>query len=558
DAATLNISGIVGKTVHVGTPRRYVIVANVAGNAVHNGTINLQIVNNGNVTSSANTINTTAPYPAVPINHTVQDVTAPTIAVLTPPDNATGVIPSANLSIQFSESVAVGAGNITIVETGVGNFEVIPVNDPRVTILGNTVTINPDGVLAFGTAYHVLIDNGAFVDVANNAFTGINNQTTWNFTSVANTSPTIEGAGIADVVVDESAPPTVIDLPPAFQDAETADANLVYSVEATNFVSGDAEIFSGVTVDNNADTLTLSYLPNSNGVFTITVRATDEGALFVEDTFQVTVNAIVEPVTGITNLVVTPTNGFIAISKTLPMTATGIGTNGTTNVTLASTWSSGDTNIATVDNAGVVMGLSAGDVAITAVFDDLTNSATVKVRKEFAITFSKIKPAKRTTQLKVGKAFKVKGKFDTGTNVFTKADITTLPLKIQLAFLFTSTNTNGGAAQVTAFQDVTKIKGFKATKPKSLGKFIAKSVGADLPAGNATVLLQATLGPDGINQAVSPIFTNPTPFEVRRKINCFILKFKLLLSHSMAQRSFFIREFALPDMSLIYFQRIIS
>jgi hypothetical protein len=364
-----------------------------------------------------------------------------------------------------------------------------------------------------------LIDAGAIVDVANNAFAGINNQTTWNFTTAAqvNTPPTIEGGGIADVVVDENAPPTVINLPPAFQDAETTDANLVYSVETTNFISGDAEIFSSIAVDNGADTLTLSYLPNSNGVFTITVRATDEGALFVEDTFQVTVNPAVEPVGSITNLIVTPTNGFVLLGKTLQMTATGIGTNGTTNVTLASTWSSGDTNIATVDNAGVVSGVGAGDAAITAVFENLTNSVTVRVRKEFAITFSKIKPAKRTPKLKLGKAFKVKGKFDTGTNTFIKSDITSLPLKIQLAFLYVGTNTNGAATTVTEFQDVTKIKGFKANKPKSTGKFIAKSIGGDLPAGNATVLLQATLGPEGTNQAVSQIFTNPTPFEVRRK-----------------------------------------
>ena len=184
---------------------------------------------------------------------------------------------------------------------------------------------------------------------------------------------------------------------------------------------------------------------------------------------------------------------------------------------LASSWSSGDTNIARVDNTGVVIGLTPGDAPIMAVFNSLTNSVTVKVRKELFITFSKIKPAKRTPKLSAGKGFAVKGQFTTPTNTFTKADIISRPLKIQLAFLTMVTNTNGVATSMTAFQDVTKIKGFKATKPKSKGKFVAKPVGAQLPAGNAMVLLQAILGPEGTNQEVSLPFTNTTPFQVRRK-----------------------------------------
>ena len=46
---------------------------------------------------------------------------------------------------------------------------------------------------------------------------------------------------------------------------------------------------------------------------------------------------------------------------------------------------------------------------------------------------------------------------------------------------------------------------------------MAKPVGTDLPEGNTTVLLRAFLGPEDVNQEISQIFTNATPFEVRRK-----------------------------------------
>lgn len=333
-----------------------------------------------------------------------------------------------------------------------------------------------------------------------------------NFTAAAvvNTPPTIEGGGIADVLLGKNPPPTVIDLLTVFQDAETADSDLVYSVPATNLVIGDPQLFSSVAIDNVADTLTLNYTPGASGVFNIKVRATDAGGLFGEDTFQVSVNPPIPPLI-ITNVIVSPDKGFIFVGQKLALNATGYVTNGMSNVTASVAWSSEAPSIATVDNTGVVTGVGVGDTLIQSIFEDFTNTVSVKVRKELSITFSKIKPAKRTPQLKIGKGFTINGKFETGSNTFTKADIIAKPLKIQFAFL-SGTNTNG-----ITFRDITKITGFKAVKPGNKGKFMVKPVGTDLPAGNATVLLQATLGPEGVNQEISQVFTNPTPFEVRRK-----------------------------------------
>jgi len=81
--------------------------------------------------------------------------------------------------------------------------EVIPTNDSRVTVSAfpndDRVTINPDGQMLFGVAYHVLILPGAIVDratVANN-YAGVPSATpqTWSFsTGTDTTAPTLSNS----------------------------------------------------------------------------------------------------------------------------------------------------------------------------------------------------------------------------------------------------------------------------------------------------------------------------------------------------------------------------
>ncbi len=105
--------------------------------------------------------------------------------------------------------------------------------------------------------------------------------------TAANDAPTVV-AGLADVTVAEDAPDSSIDLSGVFDDVDIATNGdlLTYSVSAT----GGAAVFTSATVSGS--TLTLDYAPNQNGVATVTVRATDVAGAFVEDTFQVTVNAV--------------------------------------------------------------------------------------------------------------------------------------------------------------------------------------------------------------------------------------------------------------------------
>ncbi len=114
-----------------------------------------------------------------------EDSTNPLVQLLSPTDDASNVLFGQNISITFNETIAVGTGNITIFETGVGVFEQFNVaTASEVTFNANVITINPAGLLKKGTNYHVEVDNTAVTDLAGNSYAGINDATTYNFTTV--------------------------------------------------------------------------------------------------------------------------------------------------------------------------------------------------------------------------------------------------------------------------------------------------------------------------------------------------------------------------------------
>lgn len=140
---------------------------------------------------SGNSATLTHTAVSVSASHKV-DGTAPTLSSSTPSNGATAIGVSANIVLQFSEAVSTSTGNITI-KAGNTVLEVISSNDAKVAISGSQVTINPTNNLASLTEYHLLIDDGAFVDLAGNRYTGILSSTTLVFTSSNASAATITG-----------------------------------------------------------------------------------------------------------------------------------------------------------------------------------------------------------------------------------------------------------------------------------------------------------------------------------------------------------------------------
>ena len=136
---------------------------------------------------------------------TVPTTTVPRVETYLPADDATGVPRNASLVLTFSEAVRKGSGNIVIDASGTANDVTIPVTSTAVDVSGRTVRIFTvrEGVvrLAANTAYSVRIASGAIEDREGNAYAGITDGTTWNFTTgtaTDTTAPTVSGYLPAD------------------------------------------------------------------------------------------------------------------------------------------------------------------------------------------------------------------------------------------------------------------------------------------------------------------------------------------------------------------------
>ncbi len=143
-------------------------------------------INNWNVDQNSDTAFTINPYPY----SFAFDNIVPTISSTSPTDNADSIALDTNYQITFSETMVKGTGNISISD---GTDTVtVDVSTTRVAIADNIVTINPEEDLSNDDSeYYIQIPNTAFEDTGGNAFEGILDTTTWCFTTIDLTQPTM-------------------------------------------------------------------------------------------------------------------------------------------------------------------------------------------------------------------------------------------------------------------------------------------------------------------------------------------------------------------------------
>ena len=120
----------------------------------------------------------------------VADNTPPTAASFSPLPGSTNIPANTTLVVNFSENVAKGgSGNIVVKKTADNSVAAsIPITSSQVTVSNAQATIVTGVILAPATGYYVLIDAGAFQDLAGNAFSGITSTGAWSFT-VSTVSP---------------------------------------------------------------------------------------------------------------------------------------------------------------------------------------------------------------------------------------------------------------------------------------------------------------------------------------------------------------------------------
>ncbi len=106
------------------------------------------------------------------------------VVSFSPADDATNVAIDTNLAITFNRNVQKGTGNLVIKQTSDNaTVATIDISAGQVTVSGSTVTIDPTNNLAPNTGYYLQLDSGAIEDATGNDFNGINDTTTWNFTT---------------------------------------------------------------------------------------------------------------------------------------------------------------------------------------------------------------------------------------------------------------------------------------------------------------------------------------------------------------------------------------
>lgn len=221
---------------------------------------------------------------------TTADETNPTVITLSPLDDATGVSPTANLVVTFAEAVDVESGNITIKKASDDStVESIDVTGGNVSGTGTTtITINPATELDEETAYYVQIAATAFDDPSSNSYAGINDSTSWSFTTGDVTSPTVSTLSPADNAVD-----VAIDSNLVITFSEVVD------VETGNIVIYDSSNAVFETID------VAGALVTGTGTTTITINPTTDLTNGVEFYVQIASTAFDDPssnsYTGITD-----------------------------------------------------------------------------------------------------------------------------------------------------------------------------------------------------------------------------------------------------------------
>jgi methionine-rich copper-binding protein CopC len=120
------------------------------------------------------------------------DTIAPLLLRTAPADNAIGVAVTANLTLGFSETVRAGSGLIKIYKSDGTLFHSVAANDisqVSFDLTGQRVLIDPSISLLAGTGYYVIIEPGAFEDLAGNDYAGLSSPTALNFTTAGSSPP---------------------------------------------------------------------------------------------------------------------------------------------------------------------------------------------------------------------------------------------------------------------------------------------------------------------------------------------------------------------------------
>ncbi len=187
------------------------------------------------------------------------DTTAPTVSLATPIDNATDVAVGDNITVTFNETVVASTGSITLYKSDGTTIETFNVatgsgdDGGSVNFSGSMITINPGSDLAYGTGYYVNIAGTAIEGTSGNAYVGIANTTTLNFTTVSGST------------VDSGVPTSTSDSTTTTETTTSLGGSGTTTMTGS-FSAGTMANVSTATTDTTTATSTLSTAINSSAI----------------------------------------------------------------------------------------------------------------------------------------------------------------------------------------------------------------------------------------------------------------------------------------------------
>jgi len=211
---------------------------------------------------------------------TTADETAPTVSSTSPADDATGVDPTANITVTFNEDMQFGTGFFQLKQTSddVAIFS-IDASDPTNTsnvasISGAVLTINPGASLSTSTGYYLFIHSGTpFLDLAGNAFTGFTASTDFNFTILTPNSAPSFTIGANQTVSQSAGAQTIAGHSTGMTDNDGSTQTLTFNVANDNNGIFDVQ----PDIDESTGNLTFTPKSSTFGKATVTVSLSDDG-----------------------------------------------------------------------------------------------------------------------------------------------------------------------------------------------------------------------------------------------------------------------------------------
>jgi len=392
---------------------------------------------------------------------------------------ATGVAAGATTTVTATLGAVSGNTTLDVTAATLTGITVTPANP----------TINAGDTQQFTATGH--FDTAPDADI-----TGV---VTW--TSGTPAAATIDAAGLATGVAAGTSTMTATLGAVSGNTLLTVNPPVLVSIAVTpanpSVVDGLTQQFTATgtyTDGSTADiTATVVWTSGTPGVATIDAAGLATGVAAGTSVITATSGAISGNTTltvtpaELVSIAVTPADPTIAAGNTQQFTATGTYTDGTTPViTGLVTWTSADTGVAGVDNAGLATGLSVGTTTITATLGTISGSTGITVT-EAVLTGIAVTPVNQTITDPGTLQYRAIGTYSDGTTADVTATATWTsgtPATATISAAGLATSAGAGGTVITATIGAVSGNTNLTVTAATMQTIIVTPAGSSVAAGN--------------------------------------------------------------------------